>query len=75
MPEVVKGTQATELLNDVMTLTLEKMTTDVDNRQGYLDAFKMILDTEFDGIVDDLKKTLIAYLILKERIVLNSKSN
>lgn len=65
----VTGEEAHELLNTVMTNTLRKMAQDRENRESYLSAFKIILDTEFSGLQDDLKKTLVAYLELKESII------
>ena len=70
---IVQGKEAEELLNEVMTLTLEKIVEDPDQRPEYLAAFQMMLDTEFTGIPDHLKKTLSAYLTLKERIATKAK--
>ena len=67
-PVTVSGDDARELLNDVMTTVLKKIIDDPKGRDSYLAAFKIILDTEFGGLHDDLKKTLVAYLELKECI-------
>ena len=70
----VQGKEAEDLLNEMMTMTLEKIVEDPDQKHVYLDAFQMILDNEFSGIPTNLKKALSQYLVLKERIYGFNKS-
>jgi hypothetical protein len=69
MPNILTGTDAEDILNDLLTTTLENMIKEPDNKNIFLDAFHLVLDNEFQGISAEFKKTLIAYLNLKERIV------
>jgi hypothetical protein len=71
---IVQGKEAEDLLNEMMTMTLEKIVENPNEKDVYLDAFQMILDNEFSGIPDNLKKTLSQYLLMKERILVFNKS-
>lgn len=71
---IVQGKEAEDLLNEMMTMTLEKIVENPDEKDVYLDAFQMILDNEFSGIPTNLKKTLSQYLLMKERIFVFNKS-
>lgn len=75
MPDILTGSDAEDILNDLLSTTMENIVKEPENKTIFLDAFNLVLENEFQGISTEFKKTLIAYLNLKERIVNFKKSD